>query len=173
MSKDDLIEFFDLKGNYLGLKKRADCHKDPNVAHKAVHILVFKDEKELYLQRRSSKKDLYPLCWDTSVGGHLAIGEDYKSAALRECMEELGFEPKELKFLYRYTATLPCEVEFVETYSTFYDGPFFPDKEEVLEVKSFSLDFLFNLEDIGEFSPFFLLELSHLKSFLNNGGLLR
>lgn len=173
MIKDELLETYDLKGFFLGLKKRSECHKNSNIAHRAVHILVFKNEKELFLQKRSAKKDLYPLFWDTSVGGHLAVGEEYKSAGIRECKEELGFEPRNLKFLYSYTAFLPSEVEFVETYSTFYDGPFLPDATEVIEVKAFPLDFLFNMKDTKDFSPFFLLELEHLKSFINNGGSIR
>ncbi|MCX7990672.1 MAG: NUDIX domain-containing protein [Proteobacteria bacterium] len=173
MSSDELLETFDLKGNFLGLRKRSECHRNPNIAHKAVHILVFKNEDEIFLQKRSHRKDLYPLCWDTSVGGHLSIGEDYISAGIRECKEELGFEPAEIKFLYRYTALLPSEVEFVETYSTFYDGIFNPDIGEVIEIKAFRKDFLFNLKANEDFSPFFLLELQHLKNFLEKGGSLR
>lgn len=173
MSSYELLETYDLKGNFLGLKERSECHKNPNIAHRAVHILVFKNENELFLQRRSGKKDLYPLCWDTSVGGHLSVGEEYLTAGIRECKEELGFEPNNLKFLYRYTATLPSEVEFVETYSTFYEGPFLPDATEVIEVKAFPLDFLFNMKDTKDFSPFFLLELEQLKNFIITGGSLR
>lgn len=173
MIKEELLEAYDLDGNFIGLKKRSECHKNSQIAHKAVHILVFKNEKEIFLQKRSSKKDLYPFCWDTSVGGHLAIGEDYIRAGLRECKEELGFEPKDLKFLYKYTAYLPQEVEFVETYSTFYDDVFYPDEEEVLEIKAFSIDFLFNMKETKNFSPFFLLELRHLENYIKKGGALR
>ena len=173
MIKDELLETFDLNGNFLGLKKRSECHKNPNIAHKAVHILVFKNENEIFLQKRSSKKDLYPLCWDTSIGGHLSIGEDYITAGIRECKEELGFEPKNLKFLYRYTAHLPSEIELVETYSTFYDGSFSPDSEEVIEVKPFEIQFLFALKDTKQFSPFFLIELEYFKNFIKKGGAIK
>lgn len=157
MIKDEFLETFDLNGNFLGLKKRSECHKNPNIAHKAVHILVFKNENEIFLQKRSSKKDLYPLCWDTSVGGHLSIGEDYITAGIRECKEELGFEPKNLKFLYRYTAHLPSEIELVETYSTFYDGSFLLTVKKLLRLNLLKFSFFLLLKTQNNSALFSLL----------------
>lgn len=173
MNSHELLETFDLDGNFLGLRTRKDCHKNPKIAHRAVHLLVFKNEKELFLQKRSEKKDLYPLCWDTSVGGHLNVGESYEAGAVRECMEELGFKPSKIKFLYRYSAFLKEETELVETFATFYDKGFSIDREEVAEVKLFLIDQLFELRDKNSFSPYFLLELEHLKAYIKSGGSLR
>ncbi len=173
MKSEELLETFDLNGNFLGLISRKDCHKNPGIAHRAVHLLVFKNEKELFLQKRSEKKDLYPLCWDTSVGGHLNVGESYIDAAIRECIEELGFKPLTVKFLYKYTAFFEEETELVETFATFYNKEFNINKEEVAEVKVFSLDYLFNLNDHSFFSPYFILELGHLKCHIKSGGSLK
>ncbi|MCX7771248.1 MAG: NUDIX domain-containing protein [Proteobacteria bacterium] len=167
----EFLEIFDLNGNYLGLLERSDCHKNPNVAHKAVHVLVFNSRLELILQKRSDKKELYPNYWDTSVGGHLMPGETYFEAGIRECMEELGFKPERLDFLYSYIAKLPHETELVETYYTIFDGPYnFHNSSEVSEIKAFPLKELFEMEDTSKFSPFFLLELRELKKYYEGTG---
>lgn len=170
----ELLEIFDKNGDFLGLLERKECHKNPEIAHKAVHVLVFNSKKELILQKRSSKKELYPNMWDTSVGGHLSPGENYRDAAIRECKEELGFIPDKLNFLYAYTAKFPNETELVETYVTIYDGPYlFENSEEVSQVKGFSLEELFSLKCTIQFSPYFLFELEQLKSNLHKlGGIL-
>jgi isopentenyl-diphosphate delta-isomerase type 1 len=173
-TQKELLEIFDLEGNYLGLLDRKACHNNPNIAHKAVHVLVFNSKKELILQKRSSQKELYPNFWDTSVGGHLTPGETYYDAAIRECKEELGFEPKSLTFLYFYKASFPHETELVTTYYTVFDGPYmFQNSHEVSEVKAFSLDELFKMSANYKLSPFFLLELEELKKFITkNGGII-
>ncbi|MEK6902989.1 MAG: hydrolase, partial [archaeon] len=54
---------------------------DKNFAHQygllhlAGHVFVFDSKKQLILQYRSHKKKIYPLHWDTSVGGHVHAGE--------------------------------------------------------------------------------------------------
>jgi len=167
----ELLEIFDYEGNYLGLLDRKTCHNNPNIAHKAVHVLVFNSKKELILQKRSSKKELYPNFWDTSVGGHLIPGENYYDAAIRECKEELGFEPRSLTFLYTYKAFFPHETELVTTYYTIFDGPYiFQNSDEVSEIKAFSLDELFATCVNHQLSPYFLLELEQLKKFIKKHG---
>lgn len=172
MKKSEMLEIFDQNGNFLGLLERYKCHQNPDIAHKAVHVLVFNSKKQLILQKRSAKKDLFPNFWDTSVGGHLNPGETYYEAGIRECIEELGFMPEKLSFLYSYKAKFPHETELVETFYTVFDGPYnFQNSDEVSEIKAFELEELFNLKNTNEFSPFFLMELEELKKFLlKNGG---
>ncbi|GAB4433362.1 MAG: hypothetical protein OHK0040_03910 [bacterium] len=168
MSKMELLEAFDKDGNFIGLFPRSECHKDRNLAHKAVHILVFNSLGELVLQKRSAKKDLYPLMWDTSVGGHLDPKESYFEAAIRECEEELGFKPSKIKKLYSYKMVAENETELVETYFTISDGPFRPCGEEVLEIKAFSVTELFSETFKSLCSPFFIRELEEFKKFLHS-----
>jgi len=170
VSNKELLEVFDAEGHLVGLFPRNECHKNKELAHRAVHILVFNSKGDILLQKRSAKKDLYPLMWDTSVGGHLSPKESYLDAAARECEEELGFRPRNLVWLYRYTMFAENETELVETFFTIYDGPYTPCGEEVLEVKPFSVEELFK-EDVKSLcSPFFLKELEVFKNFLKERG---
>ncbi|MBS0204291.1 MAG: NUDIX domain-containing protein [Planctomycetes bacterium] len=58
--------------------------------HRAAHIFVFNSRAELLVHRRSATKDECPLLYTSSASGHLAAGEDYEPAAVRELQEELG-----------------------------------------------------------------------------------
>lgn len=170
MSSQELLEAYDAEGHFLGLFPRSECHKNKKLAHKAVHILVFNSGGDIILQKRSAKKDLYPLMWDTSVGGHLTPNENYFNAAVRECEEELGFTPGKLIKLYNYTMYADNETELVETFFTLYDGPYMPCNDEVMEVKAFPVEMLFEDEFKTFCSPFFLKEVEEFKNFLEKRG---
>jgi hypothetical protein len=70
---------------------RAVCHSGAMWLHPVVHLHIFNSRGELYLQRRSMKKDIQPGKWDTAVGGHVDYGEQIETALRREAREELGF----------------------------------------------------------------------------------
>ena len=59
--------------------------------HPVVHLHILNRYDQLYLQKRSMKKDLLPGYWDTAVGGHISYGEYVQEALFRESSEELGF----------------------------------------------------------------------------------
>ena len=69
--------------------RRSEVHGN-NLRHRAVHILIFDEAGEVYLQQRSRWKDRHPLKWDSSAAGHVAARESYEEAARRELEEELG-----------------------------------------------------------------------------------
>jgi isopentenyldiphosphate isomerase len=55
-----------------------------------VHILAFDDDGQIWLQRRSARKDECPRLYDSSAAGHLGCGESYEACAIREVREEMG-----------------------------------------------------------------------------------
>ncbi len=89
---DDQPEIFDIvdaQDRVIGQATRAEVHSK-GWLHRSVHILVFNEVEELFLQKRSMKKDENPGLWDTSAAGHVEAGEDYLVSAERELEEELG-----------------------------------------------------------------------------------
>jgi len=119
----EIFDIVDAEDRVIGQAPRSRCHGDPSLVHRVAHVLVFDDEGRLLLQKRSATKDVQPGKWDTSVGGHLARGEDYLSAAVREMREELGVDTP-LTFLYRFPLRNDVESENVATYLARHSGPF-------------------------------------------------
>lgn len=129
--QEDIFDIVDEKDNVIGQKPRSQVHADGD-RHRAVHVLVFNDEGELFVQKRSQNKDTWPGAWDASCTGHVDTGENYKEAAYRELQEELGWQPsEELEFLFKLT---PCDAtgqEFIEVYRVGGKGPFRLNHEEI------------------------------------------
>src|SRR5207237_10724606 len=85
-------EIFDVvndRDEVIARKPRGEIHR-LKLKHRAVHVLVFNSRGELFLQKRSMKKDCFPGAWDSSASGHLDSGETYGACAVRELREEIG-----------------------------------------------------------------------------------
>jgi NUDIX domain. len=108
--------------------------------HRAVHILVFNEQGQLFLQKRSMKKDLNGGLWDTSAAGHVDAGEDYDISAVREIEEELGISAAHmLEPLFKLPATAAIGMEFIQVYRCIHNGPFNLAPDEIDEGDWFSV----------------------------------
>jgi 16S rRNA (adenine1518-N6/adenine1519-N6)-dimethyltransferase len=94
--------------------RRSDVHGN-NLRHRAVHILIFDQAGDVYLQQRSRWKDRHPLKWDSSAAGHVTAEESYEETARRELEEELGINVP-LEKLSELPASARTEQEFVWLY---------------------------------------------------------
>jgi len=90
--------------------------------HRSVHIFLFDGRGHLFLQRRGKGKDRYPLRYDSSAAGHVAIGESYDRSAERELLEELGVSPP-LSGLASFPACAELGWEHVALYAATTDAP--------------------------------------------------
>ena len=85
-------EFFDVvneRDEVIGRATRSDVHAR-GLLHRAVHIMVYNSRGEVFLQKRSMKKDRQPGLWDSSSSGHVDSGEDYDACTVRELREDGG-----------------------------------------------------------------------------------
>ena len=99
---EELIDVLDNKGNKTGIiKKKSDIKKDGDY-HRAIAVLVINNNNEILMQKRSSRKRIYPNLWSIFVKGHVQSGESSIDACIRELSEEIGIniEQDELKYLY-------------------------------------------------------------------------
>lgn len=136
----ELLFVVDENDCVLDVRARHAVHAE-GLRHRAVHILVFDEKGQLFLQKRSMKKDLNAGQWDTSAAGHVDAGEDYESSALREIEEELGIAPvPDLEPLFKLTPTVETGMEFVQVYRIRHNGPFVLAPEEIDEGGWFSPD---------------------------------
>lgn len=102
------MEYFDVlteEGEYAGrIETRENCHKY-GLWHKAVALYIINSKNQVLLQKRSSKKKLWPNLWDISAGGHVFAGEFGFQAIIREIKEELGIEIEKNDILFLGAAT--------------------------------------------------------------------
>ncbi len=88
-SPDEMVEEVDALGNVLRLVTRREMRSHV-LWHRAVFVAVLSEKGQILVHRRAETKDVWPGCWDVAVGGVLAPGEKWHTAALRELEEELG-----------------------------------------------------------------------------------
>jgi len=132
------LDIVDDHGNIIGNATREECHSDPSLIHRVVHIMVFNSKNEILLQLRGKDKLVQPDRWDTSVGGHLEAGENYDEGAARELEEELGVKSGDLVWMYDYLWRTRIETELVRTWRLVNDGPFKIQAEEIQEARFFT-----------------------------------
>ena len=87
-------EIFDVVNDLdevIGRETRREVHRT-GLKHRAVHVLVYNSRGQIFLQKRSMKKDRQPGVWDSSASGHVDSGEEYDATAVREVWEEIGLK---------------------------------------------------------------------------------
>ena len=164
--EDEMLDLVDERGQTVGTARRADCHGDPSLAHRAVHVLVRNSEGDFFLQKRSRAKRIQPGRWDTSVGGHLATGEGYEAAARRELEEELGIklsDPASLVRCHDYVWHSDIETEHVRTFVVDHEGPFTLHPKEIEDGRFWSEREMCHGVGTGMLTPNLEEELRRLK----------
>jgi isopentenyldiphosphate isomerase len=128
---EEIFDVVNESDEVIGQKPRSEIHR-LKLNHRAVHVLVFNSRGELFLQKRSMKKDCFPGVWDSSASGHLASGERYDTCCVRELREEIGLEPvTPPERLFKVAARPETGQEFVWVYRCAAEGPFRLDPEEI------------------------------------------
>lgn len=161
----ELFDIVDDDDRVIGTARRDQCHGDPGLVHRAVHVLVINAKGDMLLQKRSTLKDIQPGKWDTSVGGHLEPGESYRDAALREMVEELRLRGLPLTFLYRSRIRNRVESENIATFLTCYDGTVAWNRQEIDAVRYWPADEIDSTVGTGVFTPNFEEEWAMFKAF--------
>src|SRR5881296_552698 len=127
--KNELFPIVDKNDRILRYAQRSEVHGN-NLRHRAVHILIFSQADEVYLQQRSRGKDRHPLKWDSSAAGHVADGERYDDTAQRELNEELGVRVA-LQKIAKLPASQHTDQEFIWVYRGSISGDLVPNKSEI------------------------------------------
>ena len=147
---DEWVDVLDQEGRDTGERiLKSEAHKR-GLFHPTVHVWLYTDKGEVLLQQRSAIKKTFPLCWDVSVAGHIAAGENIISSALREIREELGLMVREkdlfpsgvFKSVQRHTNGITdCEFQYVFLCRLLQPlADLALQAEEVLDIKLVSLE---------------------------------
>ena len=129
VNRNERFPIVDKKDRILRYANRSKVHGN-NLRHRAVHILIFNEAGELYLQQRSRWKDRHPLKWDSSAAGHVAFRESYDETARRELKEELGTTVP-LHKVSKVSASQRTDHEFIWLYRGLTSGDLVPDNSEI------------------------------------------
>lgn len=130
LTTSERFPIVDKKDRILGSASRSQVHGN-NLLHRAVHILIFNEAGEVYLQQRSHSKDRHPFKWDSSAAGHVSAQESYDETARRELKEELGVNVPLQKIL-QLPAAQRTDHEFIWLYRGVFSGDLAPNKCEII-----------------------------------------
>lgn len=146
------MEYLDIvndKNEVIGRAEREEIYQK-KLPHRIVHVLVFNDQGKLALHRRPPWNRFCPNGWTTSAGGHVASGETYEQAALREYKEELGLtSPIKLAYKDIYENGQGLK-KFLQIFKTIHNGPFNPDRGKIHEIRFLTLDEIKKMIDGGK-----------------------
>ncbi len=168
---EELFDTFDDEGEFVGLLPRSEVHRS-GAWHRSVHVLVFRSNGEVIVQRRADRKDLYPGLLDYSVGEHLQPGEDYEEAAIRGLHEELGIVGNipqeydlETRLEYVDEDKNIRDFEISRIFSLVYDGRICFDTTEISEVFEWKPSWIEREMklDRSQFTSWFLKDLETLR----------
>ena len=128
---EEIFDVVNERDEVVGQLPRSEVHRR-GLLHRAVHVLVFNARGQVFLQKRSMKKDSHPGVWDSSASGHVDSGEDYDPCAVREVWEEIGLKlnsPPER--IIRIEACADTDQEVLWVYRCTSEGPFTLHPEEI------------------------------------------
>jgi isopentenyl-diphosphate delta-isomerase len=127
----------------IGTMEKMEAHRKA-LLHRAFSVFIFNAKGEMLLQQRAKNKYHSAGLWTNACCSHPFPGEDIKMAAQRRLQEELGIvTPISKAFDFIYRASFDnglTEFEFDHVFIGSYDGPIFPDKNEVSDYCFKSLD---------------------------------
>ena len=128
---EELFDVVNERDEVIDRQSRSAVHR-LGLMHRAAHILVFNAAGQVFLQKRSRKKDRQPGKWDSSASGHVDSGEDYDSCAVRELKEEIGLGlPAPPRRLFKLAASPETDQEHVWVYRCAAEGPFNLNVDEI------------------------------------------
>ena len=162
---EELFDIYDEAGNRVGVAPRRECHGNPKLLHHTAHVVVIHPETgAMLLQKRAVTKDIQPGKWDTAVGGHLALGEDYEAGARRELAEELGVTaPMKLEYLFDGKIRNSVESEDTRVFAIRMAEGFKFQKSEIDAIRFWTAAELFDPANRTNFTPNLCAELDELR----------
>jgi len=127
----------DKSDRIVGYASRERCHLGEGLLHRAFSIFIYNELGQLFIQKRSSGKLLWPLFWSNSVCSHPRKSESLEVAARRRLKEEIGME-SELEFLFKFSyearfGDVGVEREVCSVFTGKTDGQVRVDRSEIEE----------------------------------------
>jgi 8-oxo-dGTP pyrophosphatase MutT (NUDIX family) len=149
---DEIVVIVDQDNHIVGAAPRREM-RAKRLAHRSTYILVFNSRGELYVQKRTRTKDVFPGYYDIATGGVVLAGETYEHGAARELEEEMGIHSVPLTRLFdfyfenEHTRLWGC------AFSCVYDGVVVLQEEEVESGAFVAVDDILRRAKTQPFTP--------------------
>jgi len=149
---DELVIIVDKENSEVGVAPRREM-RSGRLRHRATYVLVFNTRGQLFVQKRTRTKDVFPGYYDAAAGGVVLARESYEEGAVRELEEELGIRQTPLTSLFDFY----YEDEYIRLWGREffceYDGELVLQEEEVESGKFMNVDEVFLLAETEPFTP--------------------
>ena len=89
---DEYLDLVDENDQIIDKKKRSEVYAEHLSNFRVVNAFVVNSKGEIWIPRRVANKEIFPLCLDMSMGGHVESGETYERTLKREMQEELNID---------------------------------------------------------------------------------
>ena len=127
---EEIVQIVDRDNREIAAVARS-LMRSQRLIHRACYIFVFNAAGELFIQKRTQSKDIYPGFWDAAAGGVVLAGESYENAAARELAEELGLLRVKLDMLFDHYCEDAGNRVWGRIFRCRSEGPFTLQAEEV------------------------------------------
>lgn len=127
---EEIVMIVDEQNREVGAAPRR-VMRAQGLPHRSTYVLVFNTQGDLYVQKRTMSKDIYPGYYDPAAGGVVLVGESYEAGATRELAEEMGIRDVPLTPLFTFYYTDAHSKVWGRVFSCVYDGELVLQPEEV------------------------------------------
>ncbi len=138
----------------------------------STHIWIVNSKKQILIEKRSEKEDMFPGMW-AQIGGGVKTGDTSKDTVFNECMEELSLTVKEERLFYigSYTRTRDIvDVWLVNQDVNIHDLKL--QEAEVAEVKLVTFEefdkMIEEKQVVPSINPSYDLMKNYCKLYMNN-----
>jgi len=163
------IIIVDENDNCLGVEEKEKCHNGEGILHRAFLAMVFNNEGQLLLARRSKEKRLWPGYWDGTVASHLFEGENYLGATKRRLLQEIGVVTNKIEYLSKFHYKIGYkdlgtehEICAVLRVNGIDPDEINPNNEEISEIDFVDPGILLNKSLYNKYAPWLMLAMQHL-----------
>jgi 8-oxo-dGTP pyrophosphatase MutT (NUDIX family) len=151
-SKNEIVAIVDENNRLTGSQPRFRM-RALGLIHRAVYILVFNSNGDLFCHKRTRDKDVYPGYYDVAAGGVVLTDESYDQAAERELEEELGIRNVQLSQLFDFFWGDPVSQVWGRAYQCIYDGTMLLQKEEIESGEFCRIEDIFKSAENDPYTP--------------------
>ena len=149
---DEIVAIVDEHNNVVGSAPRREM-RAKRLPHRSTYILVFNSQGELFVQKRTMTKDVFPGYYDPATGGVVLAGESYEENAARELAEELGVRDVPLTWLFNFFFNGEHASVWGGVFSCVYDGDMVFQAEEVESGMFMPIDAILRHAETALYTP--------------------